>query len=134
MTAQQRRALVFGASGQDGAYLSAFLLGRGYRVIGTSRSGHAPNLAALDIADQVELRALDPADELAGYSGPLLLAQGSNDVLVSADGVPRLTAAHPGDEVLWTAEMDHVFNIEAGAETVDALIAATADFLDAELR
>ena len=62
MTAQQRRALVFGASGQDGAYLSAFLLGRGYRVIGTSRSGHAPNLAALGIAEQVELRTLDPAD------------------------------------------------------------------------
>jgi hypothetical protein len=81
-----------------------------------------------------ELRALDPATELAFYAGPLLLAQGSNDVLVSADGVPRLAAAHPGEEVLWTAEMDHVFNIEAGAETVDALIAATGDFLDAQLR
>lgn len=67
-----------------------------------------------------ELRALDPATELSGYAGPLLVAQGSNDVLVSAAGVPRLAQAHPGDEVLWTAEMDHVFNIEAGPETVDA--------------
>lgn len=81
-----------------------------------------------------ELRALDPAVELAGYAGPLLLAQGSNDVLVSADGVPRLTQAHRGDEVVWTAAMDHVFNIEAGPATVDALIAATGDFLDAQLR
>jgi len=81
-----------------------------------------------------ELRALDPAAELKGYGGPLLVAQGSNDVLVSPDGVPRLAAAHPGDEVLWTAAMDHVFNIEAGPETVDALIASTGDFLDAQLR
>ena len=62
MTASRATALVLGASGQDGAYLSAFLLGRGYRVVGTSRAAHAPNLAALDVADQVELRALDPAD------------------------------------------------------------------------
>ncbi len=81
-----------------------------------------------------ELRALDPAAELAGYNGPLLVAQGSNDVLVSAAGVPRLMAAHSGDEVQWTAAMDHMFNIEAGPETVDALIAATGDFLALQLR
>lgn len=81
-----------------------------------------------------ELRALDPAAELAGYSGPLLLAQGSNDVLVSADGVPRLIEAHASEEQVWTAAMDHVFNIEAGPETVDALITATGDFLEVRLR
>lgn len=81
-----------------------------------------------------ELRALDPAAELKGYGGPLLLAQGSNDVLVSADGVPRLIEAHAGEEQVWTAPMDHVFNIEAGPETVDALIAATGDFLEVRLR
>lgn len=81
-----------------------------------------------------ELRALDPAAELKGYGGPLLVAQGSNDVLVSADGVPRLIEAHAGEEQVWTAAMDHVFNIEAGPETVDALIAATGDFLKVRLR
>jgi dipeptidyl aminopeptidase/acylaminoacyl peptidase len=81
-----------------------------------------------------ELRALDPAAELAGYAGPLLVAQGSRDVVVGSDGVGRLTDAHAGDEVVWTAEMDHVFNIETGPETVDALIAATADFLESRLR
>jgi len=81
-----------------------------------------------------ELRTLDPAAELSGYAGPLLVAQGSNDVLVSAAGVERLIEAHAGDEVVWTAATDHVFNIEAGPETVDALIAATGDFLAAQLR
>lgn len=81
-----------------------------------------------------ELRALDTAAELAGYGGALLVAQGSRDVLVSADGVSRLTGAHAGDEVVWTAEMDHVFNIETGPATVDALIAATGDFLESRLR
>lgn len=80
-----------------------------------------------------ELRALDPTVALEGYAGPLLIAQGSRDVLVSAAGVQRLADAHPGDELVWTAEMDHVFNIEAGSETVDALIAATGDFLEARL-
>ncbi|KQV09170.1 hypothetical protein ASC89_02720 [Devosia sp. Root413D1] len=80
-----------------------------------------------------ELRALDPATELSGYAGPLLVAQGSNDVLVSADGVERLIDAHAGDELVWTAAMDHVFNIEAGPETLDALIVATGDFLEARL-
>lgn len=81
-----------------------------------------------------ELRTLDPAAELAGYAGPLLIAQGSNDVLVSADGVPRLIDAHAGEEQVWTAEMDHMFNIETGPETVDALIATTGDFLGSHLR
>jgi hypothetical protein len=81
-----------------------------------------------------ELRTLDPAAELASYGGPLLVAQGSNDVLVSADGVPRLIEAHAGEEQVWTAPMDHMFNIEAGPETVDALIAATGDFLEVRLR
>lgn len=80
-----------------------------------------------------ELRALDPAAELKRYNGPLLVAQGSNDMLVSAAGVERLTAAHAGDELVWTAAMDHVFNIEAGPETVDTLIAATGDFLTTHL-
>lgn len=81
-----------------------------------------------------ELRALDPAVALAGYGGPLLVAQGSNDVLVNPGGVGRLIDAHAGDELVWTAAMDHVFNVEAGPETVDALIAATGDFLEVHLR
>jgi len=31
------RALIYGVSGQDGAYLAQLLLGKGYEVFGTSR-------------------------------------------------------------------------------------------------
>lgn len=115
-------------------------------ILGAEVMAAAPEGAPLDVTMPwgqpislgrpmvAELRALDPAAALAGYGGPLLVAQGSNDALVGADGVERLIDAHSGEEQLWTAKMDHVFNIEAGPETVDALIAATGDFLAAQLR
>ena len=37
-----RRALVTGAAGQDGSYLCALLLGKGYEIIGTSRNPDGP--------------------------------------------------------------------------------------------
>lgn len=40
-------AIVFGVSGQDGAYLSHFLLKKGYKVIGTTRNKSAKNLYRL---------------------------------------------------------------------------------------
>lgn len=60
-----RRALICGVSGQDGAYLAAHLLDRGYEVIGTTRgpAGRVPErLSALAIADRVSLVTLDPLD------------------------------------------------------------------------
>jgi GDPmannose 4,6-dehydratase len=51
-----RRALICGISGQDGAYLAQFLLGKGYEVWGTSRDAQAAsftNLARLGILGQV---------------------------------------------------------------------------------
>ena len=69
-----------------------------------------------------------------------LLAAGALSVDVS-DAAAGTEAEQPifgepgiGDELVWTAAMDHVFNIEAGPETVDALIVATGDFLEARLR
>lgn len=61
-----RRALIFGISGQDGAYLAQLLLQRGYAVEGTSRhAGGGPrtvNLKALGVASHVRLHALDIED------------------------------------------------------------------------
>lgn len=51
-------ALICGVSGQDGAYLAQLLLGRGYRVVGTSRDAQAGtfgHLAQLGIRDRVEI-------------------------------------------------------------------------------
>jgi GDPmannose 4,6-dehydratase len=61
----QRRALICGIGGQDGAYLAAHLLGLGYAVVGTSRnvSGNAfTGLARLGIRDRVSLVPMQPTD------------------------------------------------------------------------
>jgi GDPmannose 4,6-dehydratase len=51
-----KRALICGISGQDGAYLARFLLGKGYQVFGTSRDAQISpleNLSWLGIRDKV---------------------------------------------------------------------------------
>ena len=56
-----RTALIFGISGQDGAYLAQLLLERGYRVAGTSRDEQLSgfrNLERLGIHDRVELASM----------------------------------------------------------------------------
>ena len=56
-----RTALICGISGQDGAYLAQQLLGRNYRVVGTSRDAQMSefeNLARLGIRDQVEVASM----------------------------------------------------------------------------
>jgi GDPmannose 4,6-dehydratase len=51
-----KRALICGISGQDGAYLARFLIGKGYQVFGTSRDAQISrfeNLSRLGIRDSV---------------------------------------------------------------------------------
>lgn len=60
-----RRALIFGISGQDGAYLTEFLLRKGYVVSGTSRDAELSsfkNLCALGVRDKVSLSSASPSD------------------------------------------------------------------------
>jgi GDPmannose 4,6-dehydratase len=55
---KSKTALIFGISGQDGAYLARLLLGKGYTVVGTSRDAQMSsfgNLLALGIRDRVEV-------------------------------------------------------------------------------
>jgi len=57
-----KTAIIFGVSGQDGAFMAQLLLGKGYRVIGVSRQihGNGPvNLHRLNINEEVELIACD---------------------------------------------------------------------------
>lgn len=64
-----KKALIIGVSGQDGAYLADFLLGKEYEVHGTSRN-HAvcsfENLRKLGVRDQVHVHSLllDSVDEI----------------------------------------------------------------------
>lgn len=45
--ADQKRALIFGVTGQDGSYLADILVGKGYEVWGTHRSTSLPNLTRI---------------------------------------------------------------------------------------
>ena len=65
MQTSQKTALIFGVSGQDGAYLSRLLLDKGYRVIGASRDAGASrfeNLHRLGVFDEIETVTVAPAD------------------------------------------------------------------------
>jgi len=60
-----RTAVITGVTGQDGAYLSRFLLTKNYRVIGLTRNNHSENvkrLVRLDILDQITVRECDLLD------------------------------------------------------------------------
>jgi GDPmannose 4,6-dehydratase len=55
-----KKALIFGVSGQDGAYLAKLLLSKGYTVYGTSRDAQVStfrNLEYLGIQQQVQLQS-----------------------------------------------------------------------------
>lgn len=61
----QKRALITGVTGQDGAYLAQLLLNRGYTVFGTYRRVATPTfwrLQGLNILDKVTLIPADMAD------------------------------------------------------------------------
>src|SRR3990172_7733816 len=60
-----KKAFITGVTGQDGAYLSEFLLKKGYAVFGGYRRTSSPNfwrLEELNILDQVELMEVDILD------------------------------------------------------------------------
>jgi GDPmannose 4,6-dehydratase len=61
----KRVALIFGVTGQDGAYLARHLLGHDYRVHGVSRDRELAsfrNLARLEIADQITVHSASLSD------------------------------------------------------------------------
>jgi GDPmannose 4,6-dehydratase len=57
-------ALITGVTGQDGSYLAEFLLGKGYRVVGTvRRSSTTPYERIAHLVDRVELVSADLLDQ-----------------------------------------------------------------------
>ncbi len=62
----QRRALITGVTGQDGAYLSRFLLDRGYQVHGMVRRSSTENFERIaEFQDQLNLHQADLLDQLS---------------------------------------------------------------------
>jgi GDPmannose 4,6-dehydratase len=63
--AGQRKAVITGICGQDGAYLAQFLLAKGYEVSGTSRNAETvdrSNLSRLGIQGNIQIHSLDLLD------------------------------------------------------------------------
>lgn len=65
-----RTALITGITGQDGAYLSALLLSKGYDVYGMTRDGseNAWRLKELGVLDRIQLKKADMTDETSLYA------------------------------------------------------------------
>jgi alpha/beta superfamily hydrolase len=80
------------------------------------------------------VQGFDPKAELAGYAGPLFVAHGTKDTTVLPHAADDFLAAHDGEEVKWTAEMDHVFNAFTGPDTLDQMVGETIGFLKPHLR
>ena len=60
-----KTAIISGVTGQDGAYLSKFLLSKGYRVVGLTRSYFQTNLSKLkylDVVGDIEIQECDLTD------------------------------------------------------------------------
>lgn len=77
-----------------------------------------------------QVAQFDPLAEIAAYKGPLLVAQGDKDTVVLPENGPKYIEAHSGPERLWTAEMDHAFNVFAEASTLDTLIDETIAYFN----
>lgn len=61
MASMQKKALIFGVSGQDGTYLAQLLLEKGYDVYGTSRDAQSSsfaNLSQMGIKDRINFESV----------------------------------------------------------------------------
>lgn len=110
----RKTALVCGIGGQDGALLARFLLGKGYRVIGTSRDAQGKsfgNLARLGIAGQVQCLSMISQD----FRSVLLALERSN-----------------ADEVYFLSGQSSVgLSFDEPAETIESIMLGTLNMLEA---
>lgn len=109
-----RTALVTGITGQDGSYLAELLVGRGYRVVGTTRRRTPASVQRLTPwLDRLTLLELDLGDTAAVRA---LVAQ------VAPDEVYHVAAASRVDES-WRHPVEAlVANAGSTANVLDALI------------
>jgi GDPmannose 4,6-dehydratase len=109
-----RRALICGIGGQDGSYLAALLLTKGYEVWGTSRDAQtAPldNHRQLAIAGQVNLLSMAPND----FRSVFLAVERSNP-----------------DEIYYLSGQSSVgLSFEQPAETLESIVTGVLNMLEA---
>jgi GDPmannose 4,6-dehydratase len=109
----KKTALICGVSGQDGSYLAALLLSKGYTVFGTSRDAQGSsfaNLRKLGIQDQITFLSMVPED--------------FRSVLVA------LRKSNP-DEIYYLAGQSSVgLSFEQPAETMQSITMGTLNILE----
>lgn len=109
-----KKALICGISGQDGAYLSRFLLGKGYEVHGTARDAQMAtfsNLNALGIRERITRHSM----ALNDFRSVLQV----------------LSAVHP-DEIYNLAGQSSVgLSFEQPVETLESISVGTLNLLEA---
>ncbi|MGB3723018.1 MAG: GDP-mannose 4,6-dehydratase [Pacificimonas sp.] len=109
-----KRALICGATGQDGSYLSRLLIGKGYQVFGTSRDAtmaSGQNFARLGIQEKLTLLSMAP-----------------NDFRSVLGAIER---AEP-DEIYYLAGQSSVgLSFEQPAETIESITIGTLNILEA---
>ena len=114
MTTNAKRALIFGISGQDGAYLARLLLGKGYTVFGTSRDAemtNATNLVRLGVRDRATLISAVPSDY---HSVTKAIAE-----------------THPDEIYNLSGQSSVGLSFEQPAETLNSIALGTLNILDA---
>jgi GDPmannose 4,6-dehydratase len=109
-----KRALIFGISGQDGAYLANFLLGKGYEVYGASRDAQASsfdNLRKLCILERIKL-----------------LSVAGNDF---RSVIQALTKVEPDELYNLAGQSSVALSFEQPVETMESISIATLNLLEA---
>lgn len=92
-----KSALITGIAGQDGAYLAKLLLEKGYSICGLDRDCSPAalwRLRYLDIADKIELEALDMTDTAQVY-GAVAGRRPDEIYHLAAMSVPGLSRSRP---------------------------------------
>jgi GDPmannose 4,6-dehydratase len=113
MAGVTKRALIFGISGQDGAYLSRLLLDQGYEVHGTSRDAETQSFAKLE--------ALGIRGRITTHSASL---RDFRNLLQVIDGIRP-------DEIYNLAGQSSVgLSFSQPVETMDSIANATLTILD----
>lgn len=109
-----KTALICGVGGQDGGYLASFLLGKGYRVFGTSRDAQMSTFANLDrlgIRERVET-----------------LSMAVNDFRSVLHGISRVQP----DEIYNLSGQSSVgLSFEQPVETMESISLGTLNILEA---
>lgn len=110
----RKRALVLGIGGQDAAYLSKFLLSRGYAVVGTSRDetlANRSNLSRLGIETSVQIVSM---------------------ALTDFRSVLQTVRRHSPDEIYHLAGQTSVgLSFEQPVETIESIAIGTLNVLEA---